>query len=76
MGGRGSAPDEADELIVGGKVPVLTGGFGVGVDIEAAEEAVDAVVGESTLAEKADFVLQADVGGRFGDGREAERRFG
>ena len=48
-GGKGFAPDQANELIVGGKIPMLTRGLGAGVDIEAAEEAVDALVGEAAF---------------------------
>ena len=53
--GEGFAPDEADELIVGGRLPVLIGGFSAGIDIEAAEEAVDALVGEAAFAEDAEL---------------------
>lgn len=49
----------------------MGGGLGSGVDIEAAEEAVDALVGEAALAEEADFVLQGGVYLGFGGGDEA-----
>ena len=49
--GKGFAPDQANELIVDGQLPVFTRGFGAGVDIEAAEEAVDALVGEAAFAQ-------------------------
>ena len=69
-GGEGFAPDETDELVVGGQAPMLAGGFGVGVDMEAAEEAVDALVGEAAFAQDAEFFEQERVGRRipFGDG--------
>ena len=53
--GRGFAPDQANELIVGWQIPVFTRGSGAGVDIESAEEAVDALVGEAAFAEDANF---------------------
>ena len=69
--GRGLAPDEADEQAVEGDAPALGCGLGIGVDVEAAEEAVDALVGEAALAEEADFVLEGGVDLGFGRGDEA-----
>jgi len=67
-GGEGFAPDEADELIVGGKLPVMIGGFGVRIDIEAAEEAVDALVGEAAFAQDTNLLVKLRIrGGKFGD---------
>ena len=69
--GAGLAPDEADELAVEGNAPAVGCGFGVGVDVEAAEEAMDAFVGEAALAEETDFVVQGGVDLGFGGGDEA-----
>ena len=82
--GHGSCPgpDEADELAIKGDAPLMRGGLGGGVDIEAGEEAVDAVVGEAALAEETDLFLQDGVdlgfGGRDGVGSEGDvsDRFG
>jgi hypothetical protein len=52
----------------------MRGGLGDGVDIEAAEEAVDALVGEAALAEEADFVVQGGVDLSFGGRDEVEGR--
>ncbi len=51
----------------------MGGGLGAGFDIEAAEETMDALVGEATLAEEADFVVQGGVNLGFGGGDEAQR---
>ena len=69
--GKGFAPDQANELIVDGKLPVQTRGFGAGVDIEAAEEAVDALVGEAAFAQDANLFDEEGVwlgGGKWGCG--------
>jgi hypothetical protein len=50
----------------------MGGGLGGGIDIEAAEEAVDALVGEAAFAEETDFVVQGGVDLDFGGGDEAE----
>ncbi len=59
--GKGFAPDEAYQLIVGGKLPVLPRGLGTGVDIEAAEEAVDALVGEAAFTQDANLLHEDGV---------------
>ena len=59
--GKAFAPDETNELIVHGKLPVLAGGFGVRVDIEAAEEAVDALVGETAFAQDTNLFHEEGV---------------
>ena len=63
---EGFAPDQANQLIVGGKLPVLAGGLGVGVDIEAAEEAVDALVGEAAFAEDTISSMSRESAGYYG----------
>ena len=63
--GSGWAPDEADQLVVEHGLPVVlggAGGFGAGVDVEAAEQAVDAVFAEAALAEDADLFVENGVG--------------
>ena len=60
-GGKRFAPDETNQLIVDGKRPVLTRGFGAGIDIEAAEEAVDALVGEAAFAQDANLFHEERV---------------
>ena len=67
-GGKSAAPDETNQLIVDGKVPVLSGGLGTGIDIEAAEEAVDAFVGEAAFAQEANLLDEEGVC-RGGSGR-------
>jgi hypothetical protein len=67
--GQGFAPDEPNQLIVDGKLPVLAGGFGARVDIEAAEEAVDALVGETAFAQDTNLFDEERICGvvEFGD---------
>jgi hypothetical protein len=74
--GEGSAPDETNQLIIDGKVPVLAGGFGAGVDIEAAEEAVDALVGEAAFAEDANLFHEGVCLGCVGGGGRWLNEFG
>jgi hypothetical protein len=60
-GGKRFAPDEPNQLIVQGDAPMLAGRLGMGVDIEAAEEAEDAFVRETTGAQDTNLLHEEGV---------------
>jgi len=70
--GEGFAPDELNQLIVRGDAPMLAGRLRAGVDIEAGEEAVDALVRESAGAQDANLLSEEGIflnrAGRAGGG--------